>query len=134
LGDARGGPALDDRAIEKRVRELGERFAIAVEPGAPVEAIPLGLQQRVEILKVLDRGSGLLIFDEPTAVLTPQEVDELFAIVGTLRDEGKTLILITHKLREVMAVTDNITVLRGGRNAGELVTRTTNQSALTRTV
>src|SRR5207237_614124 len=132
LGDERGGPVLDDRAIEKRVRELEERFAIAVEPGARVEDIPLGLQQRVEILKVLYRGSELLIFDEPTAVLTPQEVDELFAIVRTLRDEGKTLILITHKLREVMAVTDNITVLRGGRNAGELVTRNTNPSEIAR--
>src|SRR5205814_5263881 len=126
LGDERGGPVLDDRAIEKRVRELEERFAIAVEPGARVEDIPLGLQQRVEILKVLYRGSDLLIFDEPTAVLTPQEVDELFEIVRTLRSEGKTLILITHKLREVLAVTDRITVLRSGHNAGELVTKETN--------
>src|SRR5205823_12867671 len=125
LGDERGGPVLDDRAIEKRVRELEERFAIAVEPGARVEDIPLGLQQRVEILKVLYRGSDLLIFDEPTAVLTPQEVDELLAIVRTLRDEGKTLILITHKPREAMAVTANIPVFRGGRNAGELGTRHT---------
>src|SRR5207237_421178 len=132
LGDERGGPVLDDRAIEKRVRELEERFAIAVEPGARVEDIPLGLQQRVEILKVLYRGSDLLIFDEPTAVLTPQEVDELFAIVRTLRDEGKTLILITHKLREVMAVTDRVTVLRGGRNAGELVTKQTTPAAIAR--
>jgi simple sugar transport system ATP-binding protein len=132
LGDERGGPALDDRAIEKRVRDLEERFAIAVEPGARVEDIPLGLQQRVEILKVLYRGSELLIFDEPTAVLTPQEVDELFAIVRTLRDEGKTLILITHKLREVMAVTDRITVLRGGHNAGELVTSATTPAEIAR--
>src|SRR5437870_8964257 len=132
LGDERGGPLLDDRAIEERVRELEERFAIAVEPGARVEDIPLGLQQRVEILKVLYRGSELLIFDEPTAVLTPQEVDELFAIVRTLRDEGKTLILITHKLREVMAVADRITVLPGSRTAGELVTRNTNPSEIAR--
>src|SRR5438309_5986730 len=132
LGDERGGPLLDDRAIEERVRELEERFAIAVEPGARVEDIPLGLQQRVEILKVLYRGSELLIFDEPTAVLTPQEVDELFAIVRTLREEGKTLILITHKLREVMAVTDRITVLRGGRNAGELATKQTTPAEIAR--
>ena len=132
LGDERGGPVLDDRAIEERVRGLEERFAIAVEPGARVEDIPLGLQQRVEILKVLYRGSELLIFDEPTAVLTPQEVDELFAIVRTLREEGKTLILITHKLREVMAVTDRITVLRGGRNAGELVTKQTTPAEIAR--
>jgi general nucleoside transport system ATP-binding protein len=126
LGDERGGPMLDARAIERRVRELEERFNIVVEPGARIEDIPLGLQQRVEILKVLYRGSELLIFDEPTAVLTPQEVDELFVIVRKLQSEGKTLILITHKLREVLAVTDNITVLRGGKNAATLVTRRTN--------
>ena len=132
LGDERGGPLLDRAIIEQRVRELESRFHIEVEPSARVEDIPLGLQQRVEILKVLYRGSELLIFDEPTAVLTPQEVDDLFKIVRTLRDEGKTLILITHKLREVMAVTDRITVLRGGQNAGELVTGNTNPSEIAR--
>ncbi len=132
LGDERGGPALDRRRIEDRVRELEKRFGIEVDPSARIEDIPLGLQQRVEILKVLYRGSELLIFDEPTAVLTPLEVDELFEIVRTLRDEGKTLILITHKLREVMAVTDRITVLRGGQNAGELVTRNTNPGEIAR--
>ena len=132
LGDERSGPALDRPLIEERVRELEKRFGIGVDPSARIEDIPLGLQQRVEILKVLYRGSELLIFDEPTAVLTPQEVDELFTIVRTLRDEGKTLILITHKLREVMAVTDRITVLRGGRNAGELVTKNTNPAEIAR--
>ena len=126
LGDERGGPRLDEHVIEQRVRELEERFKIVVEPGARIEDIPLGLQQRVEILKVLYRGSELLIFDEPTAVLTPQEVDELFEIVRGMKREGKTLILITHKLREVMAVTDRITVLRGGKNAANLVTKDTN--------
>src|SRR3989442_3087371 len=132
LGDERSGPALHRPLIEERVRELENRFGIGVDPSARIEDIPLGLQQRVEILKVLYRGSELLIFDEPTAVLTPQEVDELFTIVRTLRDEGKTLILITHKLREVMAVTDRITVLRGGRNAGELVTKNTNPAEIAR--
>src|SRR5205814_9825626 len=126
------GPLLSQRALGARVRELEDRFHIGVDVDARVEDLPLGLQQRVEILKVLYRGSELLIFDEPTAVLTPQEVDELFAIVRTLRDEGKTLILITHKLREVMAVTDRVTVLRGGRNAGELVTKNTNPSEIAR--
>jgi len=130
LGDERMGPALNRRAIEARVRELEERFKIVVEPSARIEDIPLGLQQRVEILKVLYRGSELLIFDEPTAVLTPQEVDELFAIVRKLRSEGKTLILITHKLREVLAVTDRITVLRAGANASELVTKDTTASEI----
>src|SRR5256886_3708152 len=132
LGDERGGPALDRRRLEDRVRELEKRFGIEVDPSARIEDIPLGLQQRVEIVKVLYRGSELLIFDEPTAVLTPLEVDELFEIVRTLRDEGKTLILITHKLREVMAVTDRITVLRGGQNAGELVARNTKQGGIGR--
>jgi len=126
LGDERMGPALATRKIEQTVRQLEERFKIVVEPSARIEDIPLGLQQRVEIRKVLYRGSELLIFDEPTAVLTPQEVDELFTIVRGLQSEGKTLILITHKLREVLAVSDNITVLRGGKNAARLVTKQTN--------
>jgi simple sugar transport system ATP-binding protein len=132
LGDERSGPVLSQRALATRVRELEERFGINVDPDAKVEDLPLGLQQRVEILKVLYRGSELLIFDEPTAVLTPQEVDELFAIVRTLRDEGKVVIFITHKLREVFAVTDRITVLRAGRNAGELVTKQTSPAEIAR--
>ena len=126
LGDERSGIVLGARTISARVLELERRFKITVEPSARIEDIPLGLQQRVEILKVLYRGSELLIFDEPTAVLTPQEVDELFAIVRQLQSEGKTLILITHKLREVLAVTDRITVLRAGKNAASLVTKQTN--------
>ena len=132
LGDERSGPLLSERALGARVRELEARFHIGVDPDAKVEDLPLGLQQRVEILKVLYRGSELLIFDEPTAVLTPQEVDELFAIVRTLRDEGKMVIFITHKLREVFAVTDRITVLRAGRNAGELVTKGTSAPEIAR--
>ncbi|MFN2521633.1 MAG: ATP-binding cassette domain-containing protein, partial [Candidatus Limnocylindria bacterium] len=132
LGDERSGPMLSQRALSGRVRELEERFHIGVDPDAKVEDLPLGLQQRVEILKVLYRGSEVLIFDEPTAVLTPQEVGELFAIVRTLRDEGKMVIFITHKLREVFAVTDRITVLRAGRNAGELVTKQTSPPEIAR--
>jgi len=132
LGDERGGPRLEGHAIEERVASLERRFGIVADPAARIEDVPLGIQQRVEILKVLYRGSELLIFDEPTAVLTPQEVDELFAIVRTLRDEGKTVILITHKLREVLAVSDRITVLRGGRNAGELVTKSTTAAEIAR--
>jgi len=132
LGDERSGPLLRERTLAARVRELEARFHIGVDPDAKVEDLPLGLQQRVEILKVLYRGSELLIFDEPTAVLTPQEVGELFAIVRTLRDEGKMVIFITHKLREVFAVTDRITVLRAGRNAGELATKTTSAPEIAR--
>ncbi|MBI3637355.1 MAG: ABC transporter ATP-binding protein [Candidatus Rokubacteria bacterium] len=130
LGDERSGPLLRTSDLEARVADLERRFGIAVDPHALVEDLPLGLQQRVEILKVLYRGSDLLIFDEPTAVLTPQEVDELFTIVRTLRDEGKTVILITHKLREVFAVTDRITVLRAGQNAGELATSATSAAKI----
>ena len=132
LGDERSGPVLRRGAISARVKQLGEQFHISVDPDARVEDLPLGLQQRVEILKVLYRGSDLLIFDEPTAVLTPQEVDELFTIVRTLREQGKVIVFITHKLREVFAVTDRITVLRGGRNAGELVTKDTSASEIAR--
>ncbi len=132
LGDERSGPFLDRGALVARVRALQERFGIAVDPRARIEDLPLGLQQRVEILKVLYRGSDLLVFDEPTAVLTPQEVDELFGIVRTLRDEGKTVILLTHKLREVFAVTDRITVLRGGKNAGLLTTAQTSAPEIAR--
>jgi general nucleoside transport system ATP-binding protein len=132
LGDERGGPVLDRPGIEARVRDLEKRFGIAADPAARIEDLPLGIQQRVEILKVLYRGSEILIFDEPTAVLTPQEVDDLFTILRTLRDEGKTVVLITHKLREVMAVTDHVTVLRAGRNAGELVTKETTPSEIAR--
>ena len=132
LGDERSGPMLGERRLAARVRELEDRFHISVDPETKVEDLPLGLQQRVEILKVLYRGSELLIFDEPTAVLTPQEVDELFVIVRQLRDEGKTVIFITHKLREVFAVTDRITVLRDGRNAGNLLTKATNASEIAR--
>ena len=130
LGDERSGPLLSQRSLAARVRELEEQFHISVDPDARVEDLPLGLQQRVEILKVLYRGSELLIFDEPTAVLTPQEVNELFAIVRTLREQGKVVIFITHKLREVFAVTDRITVLRAGRNAGDLVTKSTTPAGI----
>ena len=132
LGDERSGPLLDRRALVARVAALQQRFGIAVDPAARVEDLPLGLQQRVEILKVLYRGSDLLVFDEPTAVLTPREVAELFTIVRTLRDEGKTVVLITHKLREVFSVTDRITVLRAGKNAGVLVTASTTAPEIAR--
>ncbi len=132
LGAERSGPLLDQRMMRARVVELERRFGIEVDPAARVEDLPLGLQQRVEILKLLYRGSELLVFDEPTAVLTPQEVGELFTIVRTLREQGKTVILITHKLREVFAVTDRITVLRLGRNAGSLVTKDTDAGEVAR--
>ena len=128
LGQEPGGFVLDRRESERQVRELSERFALIVDPTARVEALPVGIQQRVELLKILYRGSRLLVFDEPTAVLTPQETDELFEILRGLVAGGKTVILITHKLNEVMAVCDRVTVLRQGRNAAVLdVARTSPQ-------
>jgi ABC-type uncharacterized transport system ATPase subunit len=128
LGQEPGGFVLDRRESERQVRDLSERFGLIVDPTARVEALPVGIQQRVELLKILYRGSRLLVFDEPTAVLTPQETDELFEILRGLVAGGKTVILITHKLNEVMAICDRVTVLRQGRNAAVLdVPRTSPQ-------
>ncbi len=109
------GPFLDERGAERRVRELSERFGLAVEPGALVSDITVGQEQRVEILKALYRGADILILDEPTAVLTPQEAGELFEIVNSLKADGKSIIFITHKLNEVLEIADRITVLRRGK-------------------
>jgi general nucleoside transport system ATP-binding protein len=106
---------LDERGAEKRVRELSERFGLAVDPTALVSDITVGQQQRVEILKALYRGADVLILDEPTAVLTPQEAKELFAIVKSLKADGKSIIFISHKLNEVLEIADRITVLRRGK-------------------
>ena len=102
--------------IEKRVAGLGERYRLAVDPGARVWQLSVGEQQRVEILKALYREARILILDEPTAVLTPQEADELFETLRTMAGEGRTVIFISHKLHEVKAVADRVTVLRGGRS------------------
>ena len=106
---------LDEDRAETSVRELSERFGLAVEPGALVGEITVGQEQRVEILKSLYRGADILILDEPTAVLTPQEAHELFGIIESLKADGKSIIFISHKLDEVLAIADRITVLRRGR-------------------
>jgi simple sugar transport system ATP-binding protein len=106
---------LDLRSAEKRVRELSETYGLAVDPKARIENITVGMQQRVEILKILYRNADILIFDEPTAVLTPQEIDELLAIFRRLKAENKTILFITHKLREIKAAADRCTVLRRGK-------------------
>ena len=111
----RDGVLLDERGAERRVRELSEQFGLAVDPGALVSSITVGQQQRVEILKALYRGADVLILDEPTAVLTPQEAIELFGIIRSLKAEGKSIIFITHKLNEVLEIADRITVLRRGK-------------------
>jgi ABC-type uncharacterized transport system ATPase subunit len=109
------GVLLDYAAAEKRVREISTRFALAVDPRAIVQDITVGQQQRVEILKALYRGADILVLDEPTAVLTPQEAHELFAIIRGLTEQGKSIIFISHKLNEVTEVADRITVLRRGK-------------------
>jgi simple sugar transport system ATP-binding protein len=109
------GPFLDLGAAEKRVGELSTQFGLAVRPDARVSSISVGMQQRAEILKALYRGAQILILDEPTAVLTPQEAAELFAIIRSLQAEGKSIIFISHKLNEVLEIADRITVLRQGR-------------------
>ncbi|MDX6425712.1 MAG: ral nucleoside transport system ATP-binding protein [Gaiellaceae bacterium] len=126
LGDHRGeGKKLvvNPRRIERRVAELGERYRIAVDPGARIWQLSLGEQQRVEILKALYREARILILDEPTAVLTPQEADSLFETLRVMADEGRTIIFISHKLHEVKAVSDRVTVLRGGKNVETIQTK-----------
>jgi simple sugar transport system ATP-binding protein len=132
LGKEPGGPILDRGRIDAAVRGIAERYRVPVDPTAVVETLPVGVQQRVEILKVLYRASDLLVLDEPTAVLTPQEVDELFVTIRELRAQGKTVIVITHKLREVLAVSDRVTVLRAGRVAGVIDTASTSASEIAR--
>src|SRR4051794_20980712 len=111
----RAGVLLDEAAATRQVHELSERFALAVDPDARVEKISVGQEQRVEILKALYRGADVLILDEPTAVLTPQEAAELFRIVESLKADGKSIIFISHKLNEVLQIADRITVLRRGK-------------------
>src|SRR6266704_5639280 len=119
LGDHRGeGRAfrLRRRSIERRVGELSKRYGMHVDPRARIWQLSLGEQQRVEILKALYREARVLILDEPTAVLTPQEADVLFDTLREMANEGRTVIFISHKLHEVKAVADRVTVLRGGRS------------------
>ncbi|HVN61876.1 MAG TPA: ABC transporter ATP-binding protein [Gaiellaceae bacterium] len=106
---------LDEHEAESRVRQLSERFGLAVDPAALVSTITVGQEQRVEILKALYRGADVLILDEPTAVLTPQEAGELFGIIRSLQAEGHSIIFISHKLKEVLEIADRITVLRRGK-------------------
>ncbi|UHS57920.1 ABC transporter ATP-binding protein [Agrobacterium vaccinii] len=113
---AEGGMLLakGTAATRKELKRLEDEYGLEVNPDAIIEDLPVGLQQRVEILKAMYRGAEILILDEPTGVLTPAEADHLFKILGVLRDQGKTVILITHKLREIMAITDEVSVMRRG--------------------
>ena len=117
--DTKGLGALDLPKARQHVRDVAKRFGFEVDPDALVGDLPVGVQQRVEIIKALSRDAKVLVFDEPTAVLTPQETDELMTIMRQLRDEGTSIVFITHKLREVREVADRITVIRLGKVVGE---------------
>ncbi len=121
---------LDLAKARQQVRAISSQHGLEVDPDAIIEEIPVGLQQRVEIIKVLFRSADVIIFDEPTAVLTPQEVTEFFGIIRSLREAGKALVFITHKLGEVLAVADRISVLRAGKIVGEADPKTASSAEL----
>lgn len=116
----KNGIFLDKARVSARIREISDEYGLEVDPNAYIKDLPVGIQQRVEIIKVLYRHADILILDEPTAVLTPQEVEGLFKIIDTLIKSGKSIIFITHKLKEVLAVADDITVLRLGKTVGSI--------------
>ena len=124
--------ALDLVTASAEIRKLSEEFKLAVNPSAVIENLSVGQQQRVELLKALYRHARLLILDEPTAVLTPQEVEEFFAILRRMREQGKTVVIITHKLAEVLAISDEVTVMRDGKVVGRVQTSETNAAELAR--
>lgn len=131
LGDesVRNG-LLDTKKVSERIVELSSRYNLEVDPVAYIEDLPVGMRQRVEIVKTLYRNADILILDEPTAVLTPQEIEGLFEVMALLRTQGKSIIFITHKLKEVLRVADRIMVLRGGRVVGEADPHTATQESL----
>ncbi|MFO7632302.1 MAG: ABC transporter ATP-binding protein [Caldilinea sp.] len=121
---------LDRRAVAARIKELSGQYSLEVDPEGVIEDLPVGVRQRVEILKSLYRNANILILDEPTAVLTPQEIEGLFRVMATLKEQGKSIIFITHKLKEVLHIADRIMVLRGGRVVGEADPKTATQQQL----
>ncbi|QQE76570.1 ABC transporter ATP-binding protein [Brevibacillus composti] len=128
--EPRSGLQIDMQRAISDVERLSNQYGLKVDPRAKIEDISVGMQQRVEILKTLYRGADILIFDEPTAVLTPQEILELIEIMNNLVKEGKTIILITHKLKEIMAVCDTVTIIRRGKVIDSLAIKDTNPDEL----
>ena len=128
--ELRKGIVLDLDAARRRINELGRQYGLSIDPDAVVGDLSVGEQQRVELIKALFRDADVLILDEPTAVLTPGEVDEFFAVVRNLVEQGKSIIFITHKLREVLSVADQILVLRGGKVVGEADPKVATQQSL----
>lgn len=121
---------LATRTVANRITELSHRYNLDVDPYAMIEDLPVGMRQRVEIVKALYRDANILILDEPTAVLTPQEIEGLFAVMTLLKEQGKSIIFITHKLKEVLRIADRIGVLRGGKAVGEADPKTATQQSL----
>ncbi|MBX7220925.1 MAG: ABC transporter ATP-binding protein [Blastocatellia bacterium] len=126
------GIGIDYKKARARIVEISRQYGLVVNPDALIQTLSVGEQQRVEILKTLYRGADILILDEPTAVLTPPEVEDLFRILRSLREQGKTLIIITHKLAEVLALSDRVTVMRDGKVVGEVPTKRTTAEELAR--
>src|SRR5882724_8497197 len=125
---------LDMDEASRRIRALSDELKLDINPNSTIEDLSVGQQQRVELLKALYRNAELLILDEPTAVLSPQEVEEFFAILRRMRSQGKTIIIITHKLDEVLAISDEVTVMRDGKVVGEVKTAETNAKDLARMI
>lgn len=124
------GLYIDYKSASAQVAKLSEQYGLQVDPNSKIHDISVGMQQRVEIMKILFRGADILIFDEPTAVLTPQEIEELMAIMRRLVAEGKSIILITHKLKEIMEISDRVTIIRRGRVIDTVETKQTNPQEL----
>src|SRR5438093_11530056 len=124
------GGVLDMRTAERRIRELADRLGFTVDPGTRVNQLSLGQQKRVEILKAIYRGARILVLDEPTAVLTPQETREIFAVLRRLREDGASIVFISHKLDEVLEIADRITVIRRGKVVGSRRPAETTESEL----
>ena len=135
LGAETGSAAnLDLEKAKKEIVQLSEELKLGVDPEALIEDLSVGAQQRVELLKALFRDAKLLILDEPTAVLSPQEVEEFFGILRKMKAQGKTIVIITHKLEEVLVISDEVTVMRDGRTVGNLQTAETNTAELARMI
>lgn len=128
----KAGIFLDQKELLGKTRELSENYGLAVDPEAMVEDISVGIRQRVEILKALYRNINIMILDEPTALLTPQETEDLFRIINKLRDDGKTILFISHKLKEIMEISDRITVMRDGHVVDTVEKKDTNEVKLAR--
>jgi len=128
--EPKSGGKINLQAAERQVQELSDRYGLKVDPRAKIKDISVGMQQRVEILKTLYRGAEILIFDEPTAVLTPQEINELMEIMKALVAEGKSIIFITHKLKEIMAICDRVTIIRRGKQIDTVDVAETNTDDL----